>query len=75
MQNKEKKGLKQNIDIRTLTVSTLYYRPICCTTEYVPFIRLCGKWLRQAGFEPGEKVGVIVVNKTLVITKNTEKLE
>ena len=47
---------------RQLTVSYLYQ-----LNRAVPFIRLCGKWLKEAGFSVDDKVNVIVKNNLLVI--------
>ena len=47
---------------RQLTVSYLHQ-----LDSAVPFIRLCGKWLKEAGFSVDDKVNVIVKNNLLVI--------
>ena len=49
---------------RFLTVC-LYPEP----NPHVPWIRLRGLWLRQAGFTPGSRVRVRVMPGCLVITK------
>jgi hypothetical protein len=33
----------------------------------IPFIRLCGKWLEDAGFFPSDQIFVKVENQKLVI--------
>ncbi len=48
---------------RLLTVS-LYPEP----RPRLPWIRLCGLWLQQAGFEPQSRVRVRVMQGCLVIT-------
>jgi toxic protein SymE len=48
---------------RRLTVS-LYPQP----TPTVPWIRLCGLWLAQAGFTPQSRVLVRVMHGCLVLT-------
>ena len=35
--------------------------------KQVPFLRLSGVWLEQAGFKPGDQVEVMIANKSLVI--------
>ena len=40
--------------------------------EAVPFIRLCGLWIREAGFECGDRIVVQVLFGKLVITNNKE---
>lgn len=57
--------------MRTLTVSKLF-RPLKWNTQFVPFIRLGGNWLTQAGFNPGEKVTVRVENGALIIEPHRE---
>ena len=47
---------------RQLTVSYLYQ--LNCA---VPFIRLCGKWLEEAGFSIEDKVNVTVRDNLLMI--------
>jgi hypothetical protein len=47
---------------RQLTVS--YLHPL---NGRVPFIRLCGKWLKDAGFSIEDKVNVTVKDNLLVI--------
>ncbi|MEO9802658.1 MAG: SymE family type I addiction module toxin [Reichenbachiella sp.] len=39
----------------------------------VPEIRLCGKWLKESGFEEGMYVNIEVQNNRLIITLNEEK--
>jgi hypothetical protein len=51
---------------RNLTVSKLF-RPLRWKTQFVPFLRVSGKWLESAGFHPGEKVTVRVENGALII--------
>ena len=47
---------------RRLTVTHLHQ---CNST--VPFIRLCGKWLKDAGFSITDKVNVTVKDNLLVL--------
>jgi hypothetical protein len=57
--------------MRKLTVSTLRRqwgamhrnREAC-----VPFIRMSGNWLAEAGFTPGQQVSVTIADRTLNIT-------
>jgi len=48
---------------RQLTVSYLYQSG----KFSVPFIRLCGKWLKDAGFSTKDKIRVIVKDNLLVL--------
>ena len=48
---------------RHLTVSYLYNS----NSVNVPFIRLCGKWLKSAGFSVADKVKVTVKDNLLVL--------
>lgn len=43
-------------------------------SEQVPYIRLSGKWLKNAGFEIGNTCYVSVDNSRLVISKNVPAL-
>ena len=48
---------------RQLTVSYMYQ-----SGKYeVPFIRICGKWLEDAGFSVNNKVRVIVEDNLLIL--------
>jgi len=47
---------------RQLTVSYLHQ-----LNGSVPFIRLCGKWLKDAGFSVDDKVKVTVKDNLLVL--------
>ena len=53
---------------RVLTVS-FYPQPL----RPVPWIRLCGLWLEQAGFTPRSRIRVRVMTGCLVITKEIER--
>ena len=48
---------------RQLTVSYLFDS----NNVNVPFIRLCGKWLKDAGFSVNDKIKVIVKDNLLVL--------
>lgn len=54
------------MDTRTLTVTKLF-RPLRWDTQFVPFLRIAGKWFESAGFHPGTKVTVRVENGALII--------
>jgi len=47
---------------RQLTVSYLHQ-----LNGSVPFIRLCGKWLKDAGFSVDDKINVTVKDNLLVL--------
>lgn len=40
-----------------------------------PQIRLCGKWLKKAGFEAGDQIRIITMNKCLVIVPDGDQQE
>ena len=48
---------------RQLTVSYMYQSG----KFEVPFIRICGKWLKDAGFSVDDKVRVIVEDNLLIL--------
>ena len=62
---------------RTLTVSSLYYQKpspsgnpfLLSRRSEKPLIRLNGLWLSEAGFNPQDKVKVLVAEDKLVIEK------
>jgi hypothetical protein len=64
----QKKQFKDNPHVRQLTVSYLYQsgRPD------IPFIRLCSKWLKDAGFLPFDQISVKVERQKLVIEMTKE---
>lgn len=44
------------------------------TYERIPFIRLSGKWLKEYGFEIGDKFNLVYENGKLILTRiNKEK--
>lgn len=49
---------------RTITVTDLWRG-----RAIVPEIRLCGKWLKAAGFGKGQKVDIIIEGNQLIIRK------
>jgi toxic protein SymE len=53
--------------MKRLTVSRLF-RSLRWKEQFVPFIRISGKWLEEAGFRPGTYVTVRVENGSLIIT-------
>jgi hypothetical protein len=53
--------------IRRLSVSYLFDK------KRLPFIRLCGKWLEDAGFFPSDQILVKVEKQKLVIEMMEEK--
>lgn len=40
----------------------------------VPQIRLCGKWLKNAGFKQGDNIKIITMNNCLIIIPDEEKV-
>lgn len=53
---------------RELTVSQTYYQT-CTRLNFVPFIRLSGKWLGSLGFNTGDKIEVITSNNQIIIKR------
>lgn len=68
MQSKRKKRIKPKKRIRTFTIIDCYY-PIEYghNTSFVPFIRLRGKWLKEAGFYIGQQIKVYIFKERLII--------
>lgn len=60
--------MKPKIRARTFTVTDYHY-PVNFGhgTNYVPFIRLRGKWLKKAGFYIGQKIKVYIFKNRLII--------
>jgi len=44
---------------------------VYCT---VPKIRLCGKWLKEVGFEVGDNIKIIIMDKCLLIVLDEERV-
>ena len=57
MQSNRKKRIKPKIRARTFTITDYHY-PVNFghDTNFVPFIRLRGKWLKNAGFYIGQEI-------------------
>lgn len=53
--------------LRQITIGGLY-RARKRGAMYVPFIRLCGRWLQAAGFEIDRQVRIEVLPGRLVLT-------
>lgn len=68
MQSKQKKRMKPKIRARTFTVTDYHY-PVNFghDTNFVPFIRLRGKWLKNAGFYIGQEIKVYIFKERLII--------
>lgn len=56
---------------RQLTVSYTFTQ----SGKGVPFIRLQGKWLKELGFEIGEKITVKEQQGLLILTLTVEEVE
>lgn len=71
MQSKRKKRIKPKKRIRTFTIIDSHY-PVDYghNTNFVPFIRLRGKWLRKAGFYIGQQIKVYIFKERLIIVPN-----
>lgn len=55
--------------LRFLTVSSIYYPCRESITAPLPFIRISGLWLNQAGFHVGDRISVQVRKARLTIIK------
>ena len=55
---------------RKSTISALCVRPRWKKSYVKPKITISGNWLKNAGFEIGEKVNIEVFENKLIITKN-----
>ncbi|WP_372744281.1 SymE family type I addiction module toxin [Lutibacter sp.] len=55
--------------IRTLTISSQYFKNIWKKPTKTPKIIIQGVWLQNAGFEIGEKVQIKVKQNELIISK------
>jgi hypothetical protein len=57
---------------RTLTISKLY-RPLANgKMNAVPFIRMSGHWLAEAGFSQGDEIYIAIANGQIVITRKCD---
>ncbi|WP_040611246.1 SymE family type I addiction module toxin [Odoribacter laneus] len=68
MQSKQKNRIKPKIRARTFTITDYHY-PVNFghDTNFVPFIRLRGKWLKEASFHIGQKIKVYILKNRLII--------
>lgn len=53
---------------RLLTIGYSFYRSSRRPPSSVPYLRLRGYWLKQAGFAVGQKVDVDIIDGRLTIT-------
>lgn len=67
MQNKRKKKIEPKKQIRILTITEDYYDTMYYGREFTPFIRLRGKWLKEIGFQSGQRIIVKISENRLVI--------
>ena len=61
--------MKEEIDVRKLTVQAQYRTERWRETVIVPRLLICGQWFEDAGFKPGDKVKIIVQDDLLIIQK------
>jgi hypothetical protein len=58
---------------KRLHVSTVYYPPLeakrYAGVRAVPYIRLRGHWLSEAGFGPNDAIGIVATPGRVVLTK------
>jgi len=65
----------KDIKVRKIQVYTLSSPRRTGIYSTDPQIRLCGKWLKKAGFEAGDHIKIITTNKCLVIVPDEKKQE
>jgi len=68
-------GEKIKKSVRKLKIVSKYQPRDYHQCVFVPEIRLCGKWLKESGFEEGMYVNIEVQNNRLIITLNGEKAD
>jgi toxic protein SymE len=56
-----------HVSARSLACETAYI-PVRQGTTTVPRMRLKGKWLEDAGFEPNSRVCILMQHRQLIIT-------
>lgn len=61
--------MKEEIDIRSIKIQPFYRVTLWDATKIVPSLFLCGNWLEAAGFQPGDRVRIIVQDDLLIIQK------
>ncbi len=69
--------MKINKDIKLRKIQVYTHHSPRRTGVYTtnPQIRLCGKWLRKAGFNVGDQIRIITMDKCLVIIPDEKKQE
>ncbi len=60
-------------NLRNCTISSLVVRPRWKKAYIKPKITITGNWLKDAGFQTGEKLEIQVYKNKLVIVKNENK--
>ncbi|MFH6993959.1 SymE family type I addiction module toxin [Flavobacterium sp. FlaQc-48] len=68
---KEKTEIKRS-EKRQLKIHRKYIRRSYMRYVIFPEIRLCGKWLKDIGFECGQSVTVLHEKNKIIITANDE---
>lgn len=58
-----------SINLRKLTISSIYSKKIFKKPIFKPKINLSGDWLEKAGFEIGGQITVTVSKNLLIIQK------
>jgi hypothetical protein len=68
----KRKHTSSNSSTKQIRISTAYYPAVdqAHLPREVPQLRLCGIWLINAGFLPGDHVTVRVASGRLVITRS-----
>jgi hypothetical protein len=56
-------------NVRTLTVSSLFTKPLWSKPKLKPKLTIQGDWMQKAGFEIGERVTISVSQNLLIIQK------
>lgn len=55
--------------MRKIKIGRIYQPNRKSLENYVPYIRLSGKWLKQAGFQEGDIISIKIQNGELKIRK------
>ena len=61
--------MKEEIDIRSIKIQPFYRPTAWREAKIVPSLFLCGNWLEEVGFKPGDQVRITVQDGLLIIQK------
>jgi len=66
------KPIKKPSNVRRLKISSYIF--VNKTKSTFPYLRLCGKWLQDAGFLPEQYVNITVSENKLIIERENQQL-